>query len=188
MIISAVIEQEKPSKILLRPMRVEKDVVGIQPARSYARSVLGPYTGRPTETDLLSYCDAAEVPHYPAYSFEEILAVFGDAGVASDKFIPVLFSDASPEQIPMPIRGGTRYVVDTKDGYEELYRRLTGQPRLLRPALGAIRSLPARRRLWSEAQAEAATAPASSSASRSWHLPWAHSKRTRRLSSRQCAG
>src|SRR5512132_2997866 len=90
-----------------------------------------------------------------------------DAGVSSDKFVPVLFSDASPEHIPMPIRGGTRYVVDTKDGYEELYRRLTGQQRLLRPALGAIRPLPARRRLWSEAQAEAATAPAPSSASRS---------------------
>ena len=29
-----------------------------------------------------------------------------DAGVASDKFVPVLFSDASPEQIPMPIKGG----------------------------------------------------------------------------------
>ena len=65
-----------------------------------------------------------------------------DAGAVSDKFVPVLFSDASPEQIPTPIKGGTRYVVDTEDGYEELYRRLTGQPRLLRPALGTIRPLP----------------------------------------------
>lgn len=50
-----------------------------------------------------------------------------------DKFVPVLFSDPSPEQIPTPIKGWTRYVVDTEDGYEELYRRLTGQPRLLSP-------------------------------------------------------
>ena len=63
-----------------------------------------------------------------------------DAGAVGDKFVPVLFSDASPEQIPTPIKGGTRYVIDTEDGYEELYRRLTGQPRLLRPALGTIRA------------------------------------------------
>ena len=40
--------------------------------------------------------------------------------------------------ISTPIKGWTRYVVDTPDGYEELYRRLTGQPRLLRP----VRALP----------------------------------------------
>jgi SEFIR domain len=71
-----------------------------------------------------------------------------DAGAISDKFVPVLFSDASPEQIPTPIKGWTCYIVDTEDGYEELYRRLTGQPRLLRPALGTIRPLPTRRRQW----------------------------------------
>jgi SEFIR domain len=80
-----------------------------------------------------------------------------DAGAISDKFVPVLFSDASPEQIPTPIRGGTRYVVDTEDGYEDLYRRLTGQPRLLRPALGTIRPLPTRTRQWSEGTMGAAS-------------------------------
>src|SRR5512133_984658 len=87
-----------------------------------------------------------------------------DAGAISDKFVPVLFSDASPEQIPTPIRGGTRYVVDTEDGYEDLYRRLTGQPRLLRPALGTIRPLPTRTRQWSEGTmgaASSSSAPAS---------------------------
>ena len=69
-----------------------------------------------------------------------------DAGTVSDKFVPVLFSDVSPEQIPTPIKGWTRYVVDTEDGYEDLYRRLSGQPRLMRPALGNIRALPPRRR------------------------------------------
>jgi hypothetical protein len=53
-----------------------------------------------------------------------------DAGAVSDKFVPVLFSDGSPEQIPTPVKGWTRYVVDIEDGYEDLYRRLTGQPRL----------------------------------------------------------
>jgi SEFIR domain len=80
-----------------------------------------------------------------------------DAGAVGDKFVPVLFSDASPDQIPTPIKGGTRYVVDTEGGYEELYRRLTGQPRLLRPALGTIRALPTRRRQWPEGTMKAAS-------------------------------
>ena len=78
-----------------------------------------------------------------------------DAGAVSEKFVPVLFSDASPEQIPTPIRGWTRYVVDTEDGYEDLYRRMTGQPRLVRPALGRIRALATRRRQWSEGTMQA---------------------------------
>ena len=89
-----------------------------------------------------------------------------DAGAVRSKFVPALFSDASPEQIPTPIKGWTRYVLDTSDGYEELYRRLTGQPRLLRPTLGKIRALPARPRQWPEARLEVA-APAPSSTSRS---------------------
>ena len=88
-----------------------------------------------------------------------------DAGAVSDKFVPVLFSDTSPEQIPTPIKGRTRYVVDTEDGYEELYRRLTGQPRLLRPALGTIRPLPTRTRQWLEGTMKAASSsPAPTSA------------------------
>ena len=80
-----------------------------------------------------------------------------DAGAISDKFVPILFSDASAEQIPTPIKGWTYYVVDTEDGYEELYRRLTGQPRLLRPALGKIRPMPIRRRQWPEGTMRAAS-------------------------------
>ena len=86
-----------------------------------------------------------------------IRQLLSDAGAVSDKFVPVLFSDTSPEQIPTPIKGGTRYVVDTEDGYEDLYRRLTGQPHLLRPALGTIRPLPTRRRQWPKATMQAAS-------------------------------
>jgi hypothetical protein len=39
------------------------------------------------------------------------------------------------DQIP-GLKGGTWYVVDTEDGYESLYRRLTRQPGVVRPALG----------------------------------------------------
>jgi SEFIR domain-containing protein len=82
-----------------------------------------------------------------------------DAGAVGDKFVPVLFSDGSPEQIPRPIRGSSWHVVDREDGYEDLYRRLTGQPRMLRPALGTIRPMPTRSRQWSEGTMAAASSP-----------------------------
>ncbi|MDZ3837358.1 MAG: TIR domain-containing protein [Rhodospirillales bacterium] len=72
-----------------------------------------------------------------------------DAGAVSRKFVPVIFSDGSPTQIPRPVKGWSYYVVDTDEGYESLYRRLTQQPELPRPALGPLRTLPARNRRWS---------------------------------------
>ena len=100
-----VMAKKKPLKILLRPMRVEKDIVGIQPARSYARSVLGSYTGRHTDRDLLSYWDAAEVPHYPGYSFEEILAVFAEVAGGRNNLLAdmeLLASEIENAAISMP--------------------------------------------------------------------------------------
>lgn len=73
-----------------------------------------------------------------------------DAGAISGKLVPVLFSDASPENIPLPLKGSSWYVVDTASGYESLYRRLTTQPRVLRPALGKIPPLPTRQREWTQ--------------------------------------
>lgn len=37
-----------------------------------------------------------------------------NGGAVSNRFVPVLFSEVSPEQIPTPIKGWTRYVVDTE--------------------------------------------------------------------------
>jgi hypothetical protein len=58
------------------------------------------------------------------------------------KFIPVLFADAQSSQIPLPLRGLTYYLIDTDEGYENLYRHLTNQPRRDKPALGKLRTLP----------------------------------------------
>jgi hypothetical protein len=71
-----------------------------------------------------------------------------DAGTLSDKFVPVLFSDGLVEYVPTLIKGRTRYVVDTEDGYEHLLRQLSRQPSVVRPVLGSMRPLPARRRQW----------------------------------------
>jgi hypothetical protein len=63
-----------------------------------------------------------------------------ESEAASDKFIPVLFSSTDSAHIPVYLRNGTHYVLD--DDYEDLYRRLTNQPKQLKPALGKLRSMP----------------------------------------------
>ncbi len=65
---------------------------------------------------------------------------------ANRRFIPVVFGDGSLEHIPDPLRSATHYRVDTKRGYEDLYRRLTDQPGTPKPALGKPQSLASRRR------------------------------------------
>jgi tetratricopeptide (TPR) repeat protein len=76
--------------------------------------------------------------------FESVLIVqdLYDAGMRNEKFIPVLFEDLDLKQILSPLRGYTRYRVDTQDGYEALLRHLTGQPRIVKPALGPLPVLP----------------------------------------------
>ena len=64
--------------------------------------------------------------------------------VSNEKFIPVLFEGASPDDIPLPLRGFTYFRADTEPGYEALYRRLTNQPLASRPPLGNLRTLPAK--------------------------------------------
>jgi TIR domain len=65
---------------------------------------------------------------------------FEDAAV--QKFIPILFADTPVSSIPLRLRGLPHYRVDTEDGYEELYRHLTNQPRHQIPKLGERCSLP----------------------------------------------
>jgi hypothetical protein len=64
--------------------------------------------------------------------------------LVSDKFIPVLLNGASPDDIPLPLKGFTHYQADTAEGYDGLYRRLIKQPLVYKPPLGKLRSLPAR--------------------------------------------
>jgi hypothetical protein len=63
-----------------------------------------------------------------------------DKGV--QRFIPVLFADGQPSWIPLPLQGLTHYQVDTPEGYEDLYRHLTNQPRYEIPVLGERKALP----------------------------------------------
>jgi len=62
------------------------------------------------------------------------------------KFIPVLFKSGNYAHIPARVQSTTFYFAQTENGYEDLYRRLTNQPRAIKPELGKLRSLPAAER------------------------------------------
>lgn len=91
-----------------------------------------------------------------------------NADSENTRFIPVLFKYSKREHIPTPLQGATYYAVDTKQGYEDLYRRLTNQPRVRRVELGRIRTLPKvlpleRRADFPAAKVDLAKLPATSS-------------------------
>jgi hypothetical protein len=56
------------------------------------------------------------------------------------RFIPLLFDGASPDDIPVPLRGSTHYRI--YDDYEALYRRVTNQPLITRPRIGRLKRQP----------------------------------------------
>ena len=62
----------------------------------------------------------------------------------SQKYIPILFNGVQPNQIPVPLQTLRYYSADIGEGYQDLYRHLTGQHQDLRPALGTLKSLPAK--------------------------------------------
>jgi len=59
------------------------------------------------------------------------------------KFVPVVFSPQDTRYIPIELRSATFHIMDTEEGYEGLYRQLTGQPSARKGELGKLRSLPA---------------------------------------------
>jgi tetratricopeptide (TPR) repeat protein len=62
-------------------------------------------------------------------------------GVFNTKFIPILFAESDEQYILTPVAGVTRYRVDTKEGYEVLYSRLTNQPLIPKTEIGTIRKV-----------------------------------------------
>jgi SEFIR domain len=70
-----------------------------------------------------------------------VTQVLYDSAVGG-KFVPVVFSPEDEAHIPTVLRGMTRYNLVSENGYEQLYRYLTGQPAAPRPDLGPVLSLP----------------------------------------------
>jgi hypothetical protein len=61
--------------------------------------------------------------------------------LATARFVPVVFEKSDIKFIPEFLRAFSLYLLDTEVGFESLYRRLTRQPTVIRPALGAIRAI-----------------------------------------------
>lgn len=64
-----------------------------------------------------------------------------EAGARNEKFLPLIYSTSDADHIPKPLRAFTRFLVDTEEGYNALYRQITGQPEIVPVALGAVRDL-----------------------------------------------
>lgn len=64
----------------------------------------------------------------------------------NSNFIPVLLTDGDRLYIPDVLRPATYYEGYSDKGYENLYRRLTNQPYIQMPVLGALKPMPARER------------------------------------------
>ncbi len=56
------------------------------------------------------------------------------------RFIPIIFAAEDAAQVPEQLRDYTRYLVTDEQGYEALYRRLTKQPRVVKPPLGQVQT------------------------------------------------
>ena len=71
--------------------------------------------------------------------------IYEDA-TRNTRFLPVLLGGGEVADIPTPLRAFSHYEVDTEEGREDLFRRLTNQPRTVKPAIGKPRSLLPRER------------------------------------------
>jgi len=81
------------------------------------------------------------IGHGVAWESTLIYQYIYNTGTLNTKFIPILFEGASIADIPTPLQGASHYFPSTEVGYEDLYRRLTNQPRTLKPVLGKLRKL-----------------------------------------------
>lgn len=92
--------------------------------------------------------DGREEGHGLGVTWEGAIATQAlyDAGAVSGKFVPVIFAPEDEAHIPAVLRGATRHNLGSEDGYEQLYRQLTGQSAAPRPDLGTALSLPAKSR------------------------------------------
>ena len=73
-----------------------------------------------------------------------------EARLENTKFIPVVFAEDDRKHVAPFLRDFPTYSVATEQGYDTLYRRLTGQPELEAPPIGEIRERPPRGRRGAE--------------------------------------
>lgn len=60
----------------------------------------------------------------------------------NDRFVPVLFAASDKAYIPIPLQGYSFYPIDSEEGYQSLYWRLTKQDQIPKPQRGTIKPRP----------------------------------------------
>jgi len=75
------------------------------------------------------------------YEWNLINTYFWEEGTINKRFLPVFLQKRDVRWIPDPFRGSVYFRTDMDEGYEELYRRLTNQPKAINPQLGKLKSL-----------------------------------------------
>jgi hypothetical protein len=91
--------KEQIFPVLTRTERVEK--VKLNDARRYARLLFAPFLHQIAKKNMDDYWGQAEIPYYPYYAYEEILAVFGDEPNLRESLLTAI------EQILSYLTGGT---------------------------------------------------------------------------------
>jgi hypothetical protein len=64
-----------------------------------------------------------------------------NAASENRKFVPVLLGESTHGDIPLPLQGVSSHRADDPQGYEALYRTITGAPATLKTALGSTRAV-----------------------------------------------
>src|SRR5690348_2584857 len=82
--------------------------------------------------------------HGVAWESTLIYQYIYNEGTSNKRFIPILLEGAHETDIPVPWQGAKYYRPTTREGYDELYRRLTDQQFTPKPALGKQKQLPQR--------------------------------------------
>lgn len=100
----------------------------------------------PTETYYSRYRGKETTGKGKGVKFEGFIITqqFYDNDSRNEKFFPVLFRQEDESYIPTPLRGASRYLVETEEGYEQLYRLLTDQHATPPVPLGQLQILPPR--------------------------------------------
>jgi tetratricopeptide (TPR) repeat protein len=97
-----------------------------------------------TETYLIRVNDEEEPGTGKGVKWEATLTYnyIYDDDSKNTRFIPVVFSAEQKAFIPDILRGVSYHVLNDEKGYEQLYRRLTGQPLVIKPGIGERKTLP----------------------------------------------
>jgi hypothetical protein len=97
-----------------------------------------------------TYCRRANGEETPGigrgaiYESRLIQQLLYNTGGVNERFIPITLTEEDCNHIPIELQSYPHYRVDIAGGYEDLYRLLTNQPKVKKPVLGRLHTLPSR--------------------------------------------